>query len=107
MMWGYGDGWSMMGWGWHWPFGGFLGLLLLILVVFALVRLVFGRRHWENRHWEHRRHGPPGPGGPEGWQGAPRRTSGLAILDERYARGEINREEYLEKRRDLTGEAAA
>lgn len=27
---------------------------------------------------------------------------GLAVLEERYARGEIGREEYLEKRADLT-----
>ena len=31
----------------------------------------------------------------------PRRSAGLEILEERYARGEINRDEYLEKKRDL------
>ena len=30
-------------------------------------------------------------------------SDALAILEERYARGEIQREEYLEKRRDLQG----
>ncbi len=34
-------------------------------------------------------------------QTAPRHSTGLDVLGERYARGEINREEYLEKRRDL------
>ena len=29
------------------------------------------------------------------------RSSGLEALDERYARGEISREEYLEKKRDI------
>jgi putative membrane protein len=33
--------------------------------------------------------------------GAERRAGGLNVLDERYARGEIDREEYLQKKRDL------
>ncbi len=31
----------------------------------------------------------------------PPRSSGLEILEQRYARGEIARDEYLEKKRDL------
>ena len=31
------------------------------------------------------------------------RSSGLAILEERYARGEIDRDEYLMKKQDLAG----
>ncbi len=34
-------------------------------------------------------------------QTAPRHSTALDVLEERYARGEINRDEYLEKRRDL------
>ncbi len=34
----------------------------------------------------------------------PRRSAGLAVLEERYARGEIMREEYLEKKRDISAE---
>lgn len=30
-------------------------------------------------------------------------STGLHALDERYARGEINREEYLQKKRDILG----
>jgi putative membrane protein len=30
-----------------------------------------------------------------------RRSPGLDVLEERYARGEINRDEYLEKKRDI------
>jgi len=33
----------------------------------------------------------------------PRRSPGLDVLEERYARGEINRDEYLEKKRDILG----
>jgi len=31
------------------------------------------------------------------------RSAGLSLLDERYARGEINRDEYLQKKGDLLG----
>jgi uncharacterized membrane protein len=31
-------------------------------------------------------------------------SAGLAILEERYARGEIPREEYLQKRQDILGQ---
>jgi len=30
-------------------------------------------------------------------------SSALDVLEERYARGEIDRDEYLQKKRDLTG----
>jgi putative membrane protein len=32
-----------------------------------------------------------------------RRSGGLQALEERYARGEIDRDEYLEKKRDISG----
>jgi putative membrane protein len=35
--------------------------------------------------------------------GQVRRSSGLDVLEERYARGEINRDEYLQKKQDLVG----
>jgi putative membrane protein len=35
--------------------------------------------------------------------GSSRRLTGLNVLEERYARGEIDREEYLQKKRDLLG----
>jgi len=34
-------------------------------------------------------------------QPAPRHSTGLKVLEERYARGKINRDEYLQKKRDL------
>ena len=39
-------------------------------------------------------HAPPAPA---------RRSPGLDVLEERYARGEINRDEYMEKKRDIQG----
>ena len=32
-----------------------------------------------------------------------RRSPGIDVLEERYARGEINSEEYLQKRKDMLG----
>jgi hypothetical protein len=48
-------------------------------------------------------YGPSGQGadGVRPWM---RNLDALRILDERYARGEIGREEYLEKRADLLGD---
>lgn len=72
--------------GWGAGSGGFLGFLpmllwwaLLIVVVALLVKWLFG-------------------------SGTVRRSAGGAreILAERYARGEIDREEFEQKRRDLT-----
>ncbi len=61
--------------------GGFGGLLILVVVaagIFWLVRSgTFNRR-----------------GGA---------SSGLAVLEERYAKGEVSREEYLQKKADLSG----
>jgi putative membrane protein len=33
----------------------------------------------------------------------PKRSSGLDLLDERYARGELNRDEYIQKKKDIGG----
>lgn len=78
-------------WGWHFwsPFHG-LGTLILLIVVFALI---FGRRRY---YYDHPWHWPPG--GP-----APSSSDARAILESRYARGEIQRDEYLQKKQDLGG----
>lgn len=65
--------------GWGMPFGGLFSLLLLILILVALYRALGG-------------------------QGGKRHSDALSILEQRYARGEIQREEYLEKKRDLTAQ---
>ena len=66
--------WHGMGWGM--PFGGLFSLLLLILILVALYRAL-------------------------GTQGRRDRSDALNILEQRYAKGEIQREEYMEKKRDL------
>jgi len=76
-----------------WPFHGLFTLLIVVLIVSA----IFRRRHYYYY------------GQPSGWWGsgsapAPSsRKEALDILEARYARGEIQREEYLQKKQDLGG----
>ena len=78
----WGDGW---GWG-HMFFGSFMMLLfwggLIILIVFAVRSM--------------------GSGSPRGGDGPAPGNRALDILEERYARGEIDKEEYEERRRLLS-----
>lgn len=82
-MMGYGDGWSAM------PmmlFGGIFWVILLVLGVWAFLHYTRGS----------------GRGG--GYlPGSDRGSSAVDLLEERYARGEIEREEYLQKKQDLLG----
>lgn len=75
-MMGYGSGWWMV-------LHGLIWLAFLVVVVVVAVAVV--RYFW--------RVGAPGSGGSSG--------SAMRILEERYARGEIDREEFLQRRRDL------
>lgn len=82
-MWGAMDGW---GWGWTWGMGmihGFLWWVLVILGIVVLARLL-----------------ARGSGTPSVQPGAAPETA-LEIVEKRYARGEIGKEEFEEKRRDL------
>jgi putative membrane protein len=85
---GYGPR-MMMGWG-DGRYGQGHGVLFAVVCLFALIGLVavvvaatrmFGRGYGLHRHGN---------------------RPGLEALESRYARGEINREEFLEKKRDLT-----
>jgi putative membrane protein len=87
---GYGHGFGNMMGGWGggamFPLSGIFGLLALALVIAALVwlaRAILRPRDREPR--------------------AGRAAAGLDVLDQRYARGEINRDEYLQKRADVLG----
>ena len=87
------DGWGMHPgiWGGQGVglLGGLIGLLLFVGFMVALVLVVW---------WIVRQGRSEGPRRPEGAGGS--RTA-LDILDERYARGELSREEYLQAREDL------
>lgn len=82
MMYGYGDGW---GWG-AWVAMGFM-MLVFWGVIAAVV--VYAVRSSGNRSEQHPLPSPPAPG-----------DQAQRILDERFARGEIDAEEYSQ-RRDL------
>jgi putative membrane protein len=87
MMWNAPYG-MMDGWGWFWPFHFIVPLLFLALIITVAVMLVRYAVGWGDR--------PPR---------LERRSPGLDVLEERYARGEINRDEYLEKKRDMLDDA--
>jgi putative membrane protein len=82
MMWGYGPGWG--GYGGVGFMGMIIWIVILALVIVAMVWLVRTMTH---------------PGYQQST--AERRARGLEVLEERYARGEIKREEFLEKKRDI------
>jgi putative membrane protein len=79
-MWGYDHmGWMTNGWGMG--FGMIIWLVILAAIIAGVVWLV--------------RSQPVG--------GGQRHSTGLDALEERYARGEIDRDEYLQKKRDIMG----
>ena len=83
-MWSYGP-YGMMGYGGGWMMllGGIFWLGLVAVIVFGIAGFMRGPQHPMSSRLG-------------------RRSTGLDILEERYARGEIQREEYLQKKRDLS-----
>lgn len=88
MGYGYGPHWGMMG---GWGYGGY-GAIHMIVWAIILIAIVVGVI------WLVRSMTGAGSG-----HMPMRRSPGLDALEERYARGEINRDEYLEKKKDITG----
>ena len=72
--------------GWWMPFHGILSLAVLVLAIVGIVAL--GRSLFRSDGRVMRGGG---------------RLPGLDVLDERYAKGEIQRDEYLQKKRDFGG----
>jgi putative membrane protein len=85
-MYGYGSGWGMMGDGY-----GSMGGFSMVFWLLALV-LLAGGVFWFMRS-------SPSIGLER--NAAVARPGGLDLLEQRYARGEVNREEYLQKKGDL------
>jgi len=78
--WGYGDGpgpWHM--WAWGWGFGWIFPLLFFFLMIALCV--IAARSHWGHGMSAHHTS-----------------SSALQILSERFAKGEISKEEFEEKR---------
>jgi putative membrane protein len=90
------------------PFGGngpleaFLLLILFVIIIAALALLItlFIRRS----RFAHRFAGAPGAGSPSYWHPSPS-SDALRILSERFARGEIDSDEYRERRDLLNGQS--
>lgn len=87
-MWGYGPQSGMMSGygGYGFGYGAFHMVIWVVIMAAIIVGIV----------WLVRTMMPPGTRG-----AAAPRSAGLALLEERYARGEINRDEYLQKKGDL------
>lgn len=80
-----GFGYGMGGWG-----GGIGSLLILVILVIGVIYLW---RTLEGGRRDRTTHGPD--------SAAPQEDSALRILRERYARGEIDREEYDRRKEGL------
>jgi len=74
--------WMMDGWGMG--FGFIFWLVILAVVIAGIVWFVRSQQDSQRRE---------------------RRSTALDMLEERYARGDLTREEYLQKKRDITGQA--
>src|SRR5437868_6202213 len=74
-------------WGWYWGPGWIAGLISgIIWILVVILAIVFLRRELPELHRHHLHESPA-----------------LRLLEERYARGEISREEFLHRREVLIG----
>ena len=89
MMWGWGNGWGDAG-------GALMVVVMLAVLALIVVGLVFLVRGLT-------RHDHVQPGSPQGPPPGLSKSSALQVLEERYARGEIDREEFLQRKQDLLG----
>ena len=90
MMWGWGNAWG--GAGEALMMVAMLAVLVLVIVgIVLLVRGLSGRDRIQ-------------PGPPLGPPNGPSGNIAMQVLAERYARGEIQREEFLRRKQDLLGD---
>ena len=85
---------------WFFPFHGLFSIVVTIGIVFLLVHLLRGRppiygQYGQSSGWDT----PRSPG----WDTPRSSSQALDILEGRYARGEIQRDEHLQKKQDLGG----
>ncbi|MDP1910132.1 MAG: SHOCT domain-containing protein [Hyphomicrobium sp.] len=83
----YGPGYGMMG-GYGYGYGPVHMIVWAVVLIAIIVGVVWMVRSMTGPHAHHM---------------PPKRSSGLDVLEERYARGEVTREEYLQKKKDILG----
>mgnify|MGYP002390973205 CR=1 FL=1 len=88
----WNDGWGMGAGGVIWM------VVMLAVLAFIVVGIVLLVRGLSGRHDYGQAGYPPGP--PPAGAGP---KTALQILEERYARGEIDQDEFLRRRQDLLG----
>ena len=92
MFWGWGDGMSAAGWAIAIIWAVFW--IAVIIAIVLLIRYLIVRSD-ETRGMEDQRYSGSGH---HLWH----RSSALNILEERYAKGEIDRDEFLRRKADLS-----
>lgn len=86
MMWGYGYNSGFMPWG---MLTGSLMMVLVTVGVILLIRYLFRSGQWQDGHQTSAFQAP---------------QDAMSILKERYAKGEITREEYVGMREDINND---
>jgi putative membrane protein len=85
----------MMDYGMGWGFG---GLTMILFWLVPLILLLVGIKYLFSRGGL-----APGNAVPPSGPPPPAANSALTVLEERYAKGEIDRDEFLQKRADILG----
>ncbi len=89
----------------HMGAAGWVGMVFMILFWIAVVvAIVYFIRYLFFRPSAGEWRQPPQPGGPGGAD-VSQKPGALQILEERYAKGEIDREEFMQRRNDLLGKS--
>ena len=97
----YGYMWGGPGWGWH-PFM-MVGPIFVVLAIIGMMVIFVWLVRWATRGYPFYGHGfHHGHGGCPCCGGPGRGRAALDILDERFAKGEIEKAEYEEKRKLLS-----